>query len=450
MKPETKKSPHPRPAGTSIKFAILSDPHLYPAKLGTTGSAFEQYLKSQCYKMEAASEAILASAIDSIKNSDVDVVLLPGDMTNNGEAESHTCMIEYLNELIKAGKQVVLINGNHDILNPDAKKYVDNTTKKIDSISPNEFKKQYAQFGYNYANAKDNNSLSYTIDLATDVRLIVIDSCLYNRKNEHHITAGSLSNKQQKWINKQIQDAKNKKMIVLGMMHHGIVPHFSTEPKMFKGFVIEKYDVLQKKFSKRGLQVMFTGHFHSQDIAGQYFEKDRYMLDIETGSLVSDPIPIRFVELTPDRQALKINSQRITDVAYSTPEFKTFADYAKYNQAAGAKQLFLQLATGLFLQQNPNPTDPKQAAIAATNLAATKIEGIPIIDLFQQATKAHYQGDEAIDEKTKERIQLLANSNEPVPKLMGENMLAMAVDTPPVDNNLTIDLRTGKERHTDI
>ena len=74
--------------GSEIRFAVFSDPHVYDSRLGTTGAAFEQYL-AEDRKMIRESEAILAATVDQLIEEDVDFVLVPGDLTKDGELDSH-------------------------------------------------------------------------------------------------------------------------------------------------------------------------------------------------------------------------------------------------------------------------------------------------------------------------------------------------------------------------
>ena len=70
-------SKHSPPAPPPVQFAVISDPHLYDTRLGTTGSAFESYL-NQDPKLLRQSEAILESALDSIIQQHVRFVIIPG------------------------------------------------------------------------------------------------------------------------------------------------------------------------------------------------------------------------------------------------------------------------------------------------------------------------------------------------------------------------------------
>lgn len=430
------------PTGKPVKIAVMSDVHVYDPALGTTGPAFKAYLASQDDKLEAESEAIFQSALHILMQSDAQVVLIAGDLTNNGEYVNHQRMVSYLGKLANAGKRVFVINGNHDIFNPNACSYAGNTAARVKNTSPDEFKSLYHAFGYDQAMAKDAGSLSYAVDLTPDVRLIVIDSCRYAASDTTPQTAGEISGSRLQWVESQIRAAKAEGKTVFGMMHHAIVPHFSTETTVFPGFVVDNYAALQQNFSNLGLQVMFTGHFHAQDLAGQYFPNNRYMLDIGTGSLVNYPVPIRFAEVTADRKQLHIASTRVTAIDYDLKGSASFQAYAENIMSTGLKEMFLQLATGVLAGQG---CASDAAAKRAAELAATQVApNVTVGDLFVRAAIAHYQGDENLDAATKALIRGLAASGDSLTRLMGQNMLAMATDVPPADNSIKIDLRTGK------
>jgi len=69
------------------------------------------------------SEEVLKSLITDIKLEGVDLVIVPGDLTNNGEKVNHIKFAAYLKELEDAGIAVFVVPGNHDIENPGSKNY---------------------------------------------------------------------------------------------------------------------------------------------------------------------------------------------------------------------------------------------------------------------------------------------------------------------------------------
>jgi hypothetical protein len=62
----------------------------------------------------------------------------------------------------------------------------------------------------------------------------------------------------------------------------------------------------------------FTGHYHAQDITLAEFG-DKYILDIETGSLVTAPSPMRFVEIRDN--VLNIRTETIVEKIHPGTDF---------------------------------------------------------------------------------------------------------------------------------
>ena len=79
--------PPPAPA-KSAKFAVISDPHVYDTAALGVNADFEAYLL-QDRKMVKESIEILDAVIGDFKGSALDFVLIPGDLTKDGEKINH-------------------------------------------------------------------------------------------------------------------------------------------------------------------------------------------------------------------------------------------------------------------------------------------------------------------------------------------------------------------------
>jgi len=146
-------------AGT-LKIGVFSDAHYYDATLGVEGAAYQMYT-AQDPKMLAESHALLQATIDKLVSEDVDVVLVPGDLTKDGELHNHQIVASYLAQLEDAGKKVYVIPGNHDISNPHASSFQGSNLVPMPTITPSEFADIYNDFGYGEAVYRDPNSKSY-------------------------------------------------------------------------------------------------------------------------------------------------------------------------------------------------------------------------------------------------------------------------------------------------
>ncbi|WP_139488892.1 metallophosphoesterase family protein [Brevibacillus dissolubilis] len=430
-----------KPFHSNIKIAVFSDPHYYAPELGTSGQAYEDYL-AQDRKLLSESEPILQEMVDKLKNSDVDVVLVSGDLTKDGEKVSHLGFANYLQELEDAGKKVYVIEGNHDLNNPHAVRFDGDKTYPVDQITPEQFKEIYADFGYDEAIAKDPNSMSYVVEPVEGLYIVVMDSALYADNHEQHApeTAGEYSRDRMNWIKYQLRKAKAKGKLVIGMTHHGIVEHYAAQDEFFPEYVVRNWDKVSTDLADLGMKAVFTGHYHSHDIAKKATKKNNFIYDIETGSLVTYPIPYRLVEINKN-QEMTITSVTIQNIDFDTDgkEFPTYAHEFLVNGLAGLVPRILSYE----LIKRGVPAD--QALPAAERYTKTEIvPGLTVGQLMINAMVAHYQGDEKMDAQTAQIIQGMLNSPDEMVKMLGGAAYSLLTDSEGSDNHLKIDLKTGE------
>ncbi|ACF14047.1 metallophosphoesterase [Chloroherpeton thalassium ATCC 35110] len=410
-----------------LKMVVFSDPHFYDATLGTEGSDFEEYLASD-RKLIVESEPILREVVDAIKASDVDIVLVPGDLTKDGEMQCHSKFASYMAELEADGKRVYVIPGNHDINNEyGAKGYTSSGSYSVPTITASNFTTIYYDYGYSEAIARDENSLSYIAELSDDVWLLGIDACRYSESAaDNNVTGGKISDATMEWIKAELHEAKEQGKTVLGMMHHGILEHYTGQTDLFSEYVVEDWQTVYKTFADSGLKVVFTGHFHSNDIVkGTGSSSDAFVFDIETGSTVTYPCPYRMVTLSSNA-LLQIETRHVTDpdVNYSGV---SFVDSAKTYLSEG----LYTLALGMLVQNFGLTADAAQTP--ATLLA--------------EAFMAHYAGDEDISNMSATNYYILENvlrpSTDATTQVLVSVLDALWTDNAPLDNNITINLNTG-------
>ncbi len=419
-----------------IKLAVFSDPHYFAPQYVSEGTAFSSYL-AQDRKLLAESKAILSRAIDSIRRTDAQIVLITGDLTKDGEWLSHMQVASYLKQLKKAGKAVFVVPGNHDINNPHAVKYDGASTIPVKHITPVEFVKIYHNYGYRQAIARDPYSLSYVVEPISGLRIIAIDSCSYedNLLNDAPTTHSGLKPQTLDWIKGQIKQAKVCNKQIIGMMHHGLMPHFSMEKALFSEFVIEDWENISTEFADLGMKVVFTGHFHAQDIIQKQTPNNNTIYDIETGSLVTYPCPYRIINLTNARMDIK--TKTIQTINYDT-QGKPFPTYAADFLNAGLSQVVPQVLTGLLIKQG---IPANEAAAAAKQLAATQLApSFTMLDLATTALRAHYIGDETSDAMIGNIISALQASPDPLTQMFGNIAYSLLNDSLPADNEVTLEL----------
>jgi hypothetical protein len=402
----------------SRRFAVFSDPHFYDTALGTEGPAFAAYMAAD-RKMLVQSEAILAQVVDRIIEERPSFVLVPGDLTKDGEQQNHERFAGYLKTIERTGIDVYVVPGNHDVMNPDAFRYTPEGQEPVASVDEKEFRRIYHRFGYAQALDKDSASLSYLAEPAPGLWLLALDSTIHreNTPETGPITAGRLSPATRDWALAKLKLAKKHGKRVIGMMHHGLVEHYAGQTMLFPEYVIEDHAALAKALADAGLSIVFTGHFHANDVAVSTWENGSRLTDVETGSLVTSPSPFRLVDYSEREHTMAVTTEHVTTLP-GQPDF-----------AAWAAQFLDEGLRGLIIYQ-----------LTASGLVDTATAQM-IAPVIAFALESHYAGDEpAAGALTQQVASLLQSSGTPAGMAWGTSLLSLHTDLAPADNNVDIDI----------
>ena len=170
------------PSGKDPNFKsiiVLSDIHVMaPQLLEKSGTAYEKYLNQDPKLLEYSGE-VLEYLVEETLRRNPDLVIIPGDLTKDGELLSHQLVVNILSRLRSAGIPVIVVPGNHDIDNPEGYYFNGDNTRPAERTSPDQFKSLYADFGYNQAYAKDSASLSFVCEPLQGLVLLCIDTNKY-------------------------------------------------------------------------------------------------------------------------------------------------------------------------------------------------------------------------------------------------------------------------------
>ncbi len=103
----------------------------------------------------------MEAAITAIAAKDVDIVLVAGDLTKDGEKQCYEKVAAYFTELEDEGKRVFVVPGNHDISNPHSYSFTNGSSPVlVSTVIPEEFAPIYEDFGNGEALYRDPISLS--------------------------------------------------------------------------------------------------------------------------------------------------------------------------------------------------------------------------------------------------------------------------------------------------
>ena len=268
----------------NFRFAVVSDLHIaVPHTVWDHPSRF--------HLVEVGIPA-LEIVLRHLEQLDLDFILLPGDLTQHGEADNHAWLSDRLSKL---SFPAYVVPGNHD----------------FPSLLPNERSIGWADFPHYYRKAgyDDATKLYYTCEVLPRLRLIGLNSNQFDAEGKQ---IGRLDDTQLTWLEQVLAETKDE--FVLVMVHHNVVEHLpnQSQHQLGRRYMLENAPILREMLRKAGVQLVFTGHLHVQDIA-----HDNGLYDITTGSLVSYPHPYRILNFRTDnydRKWLQVESYRVGEV----------------------------------------------------------------------------------------------------------------------------------------
>ena len=312
---------------SNVKIAVISDLHVMaPELLVGEGSAIEEYL-ARDRKMLRESPEILETLVSDIITLKPDLTLVTGDLTKDGERVCHQLVAEQLQRLVDAGIQVLVVPGNHDINNPDAKAFDGDNTIPTETITRSEFADIYHNMGYDELSRRDPDTLSYCRDVTDKLTILAIDACMdrlntfvsHGDARDHTKVGGSLEASSQQWLTEQAARATAAGRRVIAMMHHHLVPHFHMEETLAAPYMMDGANQLAQRLIEADVHVIFTGHLHISDISQTSIGQGQ-MIEIATAAAVGYPCQWRIANCNPSSGKMQLRTCTMHTLP-SDPEF---------------------------------------------------------------------------------------------------------------------------------
>ena len=334
----------------SFDMSIISDPHVLDESLIGNTESLKKELKVE-RKLVVESESLFKKALSLVDEVQSKFLIISGDISKEGELISHKKAASLLKKWQEKDpdRKIFIIPGNHDINSRRAYDYK-NDTKTIPT-SPKDF---YDIYDFIYEDSsilelyKDtgifktylekinetyqrdekysyyaNGYLSYVARIKKDhkydngLTIIMIDSSIYSadmeqgHRNGTNNVIGSVSKEQLRWIADKIDEAKARNDMVIAVSHHAFIPNFRNQELVFSPFIIKEYkDKIKDRdprlnnktpievLADNGVKFIFTGHLHENGTAKFVSEKGNTIYDIQTGSTITYPLPIRHLKIT--------------------------------------------------------------------------------------------------------------------------------------------------------
>ena len=400
-----------KPQDMNLRIAVMSDLHYLSPDMIADTEDFEHAFNSD-RKLLKESSAILYEKFEQVRADKPDILLVSGDLTKDGEQECHAALAKQLQQLQQdiPGLKIYVINGNHDIRNYNAKNFNTPDGKAVPATRthPEDFKRIY-DFVYSDptviatftpAAGNEAGSLSYVARPVEGLTVIAMDTCRYSSDNtsngdDEHETSGAISADLEKWVIEQTAAAKARGDLVIGLEHHGLVPHFDVEPTILPMYLVNGYERIAQEYADAGMSAVFTGHMHAVDIAAMTTKAGNTFYDIETGSALTYPCPIRFVDLRRSTVGGETNTYmsvstktHIGPINYTDPATGVayvIDDLTEYAREFGFTTAMLKTVAGDFVKSFfgkylPNDTWPVTKIVANIDQIIDDVAAVPIAE----------------------------------------------------------------------
>lgn len=243
------------------ELMIASDLHYMSSETHDDGEAFQRMIASDDGKISQYSDEIVDALMEEAVRTRPSALVLAGDITLNGERINHEKLAEKLQRVQDAGVQVLVIPGNHDIMNDGAATYFGNVREPADFLrSGQEFRDIYHAFGPDQAISCDEHSLSYTYALDESHWMMMIDSCQYDDRN--HVN-GRIKEGTLRWMREQLDAAREQNAMVVPVAHHNLL----SESRMYTTeCTLENYQEVLRLLEEYEVPLYISGHLHAQRI----------------------------------------------------------------------------------------------------------------------------------------------------------------------------------------
>lgn len=288
------------PSDRPLEFIVATDLHYISSDIVEKGPMFESMYVNSDGKQTNYITEITDAFINDVIVQNPDGLILSGDLTFNGEKNSHEELIQKLDIVKKNGIPVYVIPGNHDINNYNAVGFKEDSIYPVDNITAKDFQNMYQRFGLEDAIYQDNKSLSYVAEVSEDSWLIMLDSNKYENnslvmKSE---TAGAIRQESIDWLETVLAAAEKKGVTPITVMHHNLLKHNAL---LNSNFTIDNGEEITELFHRYKVKANLSGHIHAQHIASNK-STNSILYDIVTSSLSVYPNQYGVVNYLPNEE----------------------------------------------------------------------------------------------------------------------------------------------------
>ncbi len=291
-----------------LKIKVLTDTHYYSKSSGTSGKAYDT-ASAKSQKLLAESADVLVSAFNQIAaDNESDILLISGDVTNNGELTAHNEFISLLRDFKNKGKKVYVITATHDYRgNGVTDAYDGDNVITTPTATRDMLFDMYREFGPDEAIAVHRESMSYIVQLCDGYRLFALnDDSNLNGKS-------GFSDECFEWITAQAKKAREDGQFIIAMTHHPLIAPSPIYELIGKGDMLGDYEFRLHQLADIGVQFILTGHTHIHNISASQSECGNVIYDICTGTPIGYPGVIRNIYINPEDETVTASTDYVNE-----------------------------------------------------------------------------------------------------------------------------------------
>ena len=306
---------------------IASDIHLYSNNLigenniNCVKEKFTSDGRVQEYDYE-----LVNSLVNEVNKNKPEFLVISGDLSFNGERDSHLELVKLLDKI--EDTKVLVIPGNHDTYSLNSFSCLNDEVIYTDSITSDEFKSIYKDYGYSGAYSYDLESLSYIYEISEDKWLMMLDTnqSKYNEEFGMNIVGGFIFENTYKWMEENLKYAYQNNIEVISVSHHNLLVH---NPLFKTSYTLFNNEEVINLFTKYNVKVNFSGHLHIQSIKDT-MKNDKEFYDVSSGSLLDYGNRIGILDIY--NNYLKYESRKINfiDTSFDFNKYSYDVFYNKY------------------------------------------------------------------------------------------------------------------------
>lgn len=281
-------------------FAVASDTHyVHPVKQAGTTLADEGWVttfNSESESLTNQSGFIIDEFLkECAENPKCQFVLITGDLATHGRdyVSEHEAVAAKFRKFEKeTGKQVYVINGNHD-------------NAKDMPVDHKKFTEIYHEFGYDEALSTDEGTCSYSANLNDEYTLVALDTC-----DERYRVVPNNDITRMDWAVKQINAAKKQGKKVIMIMHHNLLEHNPFQKLNEKNYVVNTPYSFAGLLADLGVKLVFSGHTHCNNVKSYTSFLGNTIYDFSMSSLGNFPAEYKYFNVTDSKisyETKKIN-----------------------------------------------------------------------------------------------------------------------------------------------